>query len=166
VLLYLVRHAIAVPHEALGAVNDAGRPLTRDGIKKMRRIARSLQRLGVQLAQIWTSPLTRARQTAELLAEPFALSTAIREEPALEPGGSFDNLISLLKEHQNLPAIALVGHEPYLGELATYLLSGVRSGSVSFKKGGVACIEMGDLEPPARGQLLWLLTPGQIRRLK
>lgn len=165
-LLYLIRHGIAVPGNTPGVTTDAERELTVQGRTRMRRNVEALRRLEVELDEIWTSPLVRARQTAEIVAETYSLGTTIREEHALEPGGEFTTLLQQLCEKPKSSRIALVGHEPYLGELATYLLTGLRTGAIRLKKGGVACIETECLDSPIRGELLWLLTPGQMKRVR
>ena len=164
--LYLVRHAIAVERDAPGVTTDAERALTPEGRIRMRRNVNGLKRLKVSIDEIWTSPLVRARQTAEVLAEGYALNTAIQEEAALEPGGEVATLVQRLCERPLSSRIALVGHEPYLGELATYLLTGLWTGSIRFKKGGVACIKLDCLDPPIRGELRWLLAPRQLKSIR
>src|SRR5690349_20137533 len=96
--LYLIRHAIAVERDAPGITNDTERALTPEGRNRMRRNVRGLLRLKAKIDAIWTSPLIRARQTAEIVAEAYALSTAIQEEPALEPGGEMAMLVQRLCE--------------------------------------------------------------------
>jgi phosphohistidine phosphatase len=164
-LLYLVRHAIAVKRGDPAYLNDDERPLTPIGIKKMRTITRALSKLGVAPVEIWTSPLVRARETAEILTEELPHTPAIRTVKELAPGGSYDQLFEKLGKNLHLDEIALVGHEPDMGELATRCMVGTMAGSVRFKKGGVACIEMDDVKPPVRGELLWLLTPKQMTKI-
>lgn len=161
--LYIVRHAIAVSRGVPGVLDDRSRPLTQAGIEKMRQNAAALAKLEIVLDQVWTSPLVRARQTAEILVEGLGLALKPRVVKALEPGGDFDELIQKLSPHADRAGIAIVGHEPDLGELATYLLSGSRQSAIGFKKGAVACIELDEFKPPARGCLRWLLTPKQMK---
>lgn len=156
--IYLVRHAIAAPREA-GFVDDAARELTPEGIKKMRRIVAALDTLGVRLDEIWTSPLIRAHQTAELLAAGLGGRTPIKTVAALEPGGDFEVLRNRLDQHRSLSAVALVGHEPGMGELTSHLMGGSRAMMIRFKKGGVAMVEIDGFSLPLRGELCWLLTP-------
>lgn len=161
--LYLVRHAIAVPRDAPGVLDDRLRELTPAGMAKTRRIVRALARLRLAVDEIWSSPLVRARQTADLLAEGFPRAASVRVVRALEPGGDFDELLRAMARHAQLDGVALVGHEPDLGELVGTLLVGRRQGVVEFKKGGVACVEVDSFVPPCRGTLLWMLTPRQAR---
>ena len=87
----------------------------------------------------------------------------VRVVDSLQPDGDYIALTDELQQHLEQLGIALVGHEPDLGQLASYLLTGERNPSVRFKKGGVACIEVYDLAPPKpHCQLRWLLTPKQM----
>lgn len=163
--VYLIRHGIAVPRGSPGIIDDAARELTADGAKKTRRAVRGLVRLGVDLQRIWSSPLVRARQTAEILAEAFPDAGAVRSLRALAPEGDFDRILAALSKSESLKEAALVGHEPDLGELASLLLTGRRVPFLEFRKGGVACIDLESSEQPGRGRLEWLLTPRQLRLL-
>lgn len=162
-VLYLVRHGIA---EDIGPdLDDAARALTPEGRRRMAEIARALRHLEVAPTLILASPLRRARETAEILhadGVPGA-RTAICE--------LLDNSHDAEEIAAGLPAgrhreIALVGHQPSLGELASYLLTG-SSGLVPlpFKKGGIAAISLASLPPRAPGMLEWFLTPRQLRAI-
>lgn len=161
--LYLIRHAIAVDRSAPGILDDRSRELTPQGIQKMRRSAAALAKVGVVIDEIWTSPLLRARQTADIVSQ----SLGVRGSPcivrALSPGGDCEQLMRRLAQHLDFSGVALIGHEPDLGKLATFLLGGPRQSAVEFKKGGAACIEVDDFHPPVRGRLQWLLTPKQMK---
>jgi phosphohistidine phosphatase len=163
--LYLVRHAIAVAREAPAVLEDRERPLTAEGVRKMRRVVKGLAKIGVMVDEIWTSPLVRAAQTADLLAEGLGLASRPHVVRWLEPGGDLLRLSDKLAEKAQLAAIALVGHEPDLGTFAAYLTSGVRDAGIELKKGGVACIELDHVRSPIGGRLCWLLTPRQLRAL-
>lgn len=160
--LYLVRHAPAAPSSAI--FDDTARPLTRDGVARMRRSVKGLADFGLRLDEIWTSPLLRARQTADLLMAGIDSSVGVRVVNSLEPAGEFEALVQQLREFDR-ENIALVGHEPYLGEFATLLITGQRTHALRFKKGGVGCIEVADFQNPIRGEFLWLLTPKQMAML-
>ena len=133
------------------------------GVKKMRRNAAALAKLQVGIDEIWTSPLLRARQTADILAEGLGLAATPQVVKGLEPGGDSAQLIRRLERRAALGGIVLVGHEPDLGQLATQLLTGSRRAAVEFKKGAVACIEVDDVHSPLRGRLHWLLAPKHMR---
>lgn len=163
--LILVRHAIATEREASPDLDDAARPLTPAGIRRFRRAARGFARLQITVDEVWTSPLLRAVQTAELLVQAMGRPNSTRTASELEPGGSFDALLARLGGAATLTCVALVGHEPYLGDFATYLMTGSRFGAVRFKKGAMAALAIASFEPPIRGQLQWLLAPRQLRAM-
>ena len=164
--IYLVRHAIAVDRDACGDFDDAARRLTAEGIERMRRNVRALAALDVALDAIWTSPLVRARETADLLAELPGFCGRIDTVDELAGGRDHELLIERVAAFGGGESLALVGHEPDMGELASALVCGSPHGLFRFKKGGVACIELvRDGETPLRGELRWLLTPKQMRQL-
>lgn len=162
--IYLVRHAIAEAQN-VSIVDDAARALTPEGIRKMQRIARALAKLGVAPDEIWTSPLVRARQTAELLVAGLDRIVPIETTASLAPEGDFDGVIRQLAARSSLVGVALVGHEPQMGQFAGFLLTGTRMADVRFKKGGVALIEVDHWDTPIRGSLRWLLTPRQMLQM-
>lgn len=165
--VYLIRHAIAVERESVDLFSDAARELTAEGIDKFRRCARALRSLDVLIDEIWTSPLVRARQTAEILAENLSPPPPVHVVKALEPNGHFETILQALEAREdNLDSLALVGHEPYLGGFTSFLLGGPRNLSISFKKGGVALIKIDDFQMPLRGELCWLATPKQLGRME
>jgi phosphohistidine phosphatase len=161
--IYLVRHAIA---EDRGEAwpDDAKRPLTDAGMVRMRRNARGLVVIGVALDVVLTSPFVRARQTADILASAFDPKPTIVSAESLAPGGSFAAVVSELEKHARKARLALVGHEPGIGELAARLIGARRP--IEFKKGAVCRIDLDALPPSGPGTLRWLLPPKVMRRLK
>lgn len=160
--LYLIRHGVA---EDAGEAwpDDTKRPLTHKGAARVRQEAAGLDRLGVGFDQILTSPLVRARQTAELLAGSLEPHPPLAVAAALAPEGSIAQVLEELARHVRRPRIALVGHEPGLGTLAAKLL-GLR-GAVAFKKGAVCRIDVESLPPTRPGTLRWMATPRMLRAL-
>src|SRR6266699_4691260 len=158
--LYLIRHAIA---EQRGDAwpDDAKRPLTEDGVARMRKAVRGLARLGVSIDVILTSPLLRARQTADIVAAGLDPRPSILLVDALTPAGTFTGLATDLEKHARKARIALVGHEPHLGEIAARLL-GTRH-PIEFKKGAVCRIDVEQLPPHGPGDLRWFLPPLALR---
>ena len=157
--LYLVRHAVA---EDRGPTwpDDTLRPLTARGQRRFAKAAAGFVRLEGLPDRILTSPLVRARQTAELLAS-AADDTPIDTLPSLSP----DEPPAVLLAHlRRVPAdrIALVGHEPDLGELAAVLLGASRP--LPFKKGGMCCIDV-EWQGKPTGTLVWFLSPAALRRM-
>jgi len=161
--LYLIRHAVA---EARGEAwpDDAKRPLTERGASRMRKAARGLAKLGVSIDVVLTSPLTRTRQTAEIVAAAFDPRPTVVNVEALAPGGGQTTVLSELEKHMRRGRIAIVGHEPGLGELAGRLV-GMKHG-LAFKKGAVCRIDVDTLPPRGAGTLRWLLTPKLLRSLR
>jgi len=158
--LYLIRHAIA---EERGDAwpDDAKRPLTEQGMSRMRKSVRGLARLGVAMDVILTSPLVRARQTAEIVAAGLEPRPAILTIDSLTPAGTFAALAADLEKHTRKTRLALVGHEPNIGEIAARLL-GTRH-PIEFKKGAVCRIDVDELPPHGPGDLRWFLPPRALR---
>ena len=157
--IYIVRHAIAA-ERGEGYPDDSQRPLTPHGIEKFEKAARGLAALDVSVEHILTSPFVRARQTAEILAEILPGRPVIAEVPALAPGGRHHDLAIALESCARYSTIALVGHEPGVGETAARLL-GLRVPR-EFKKGAVCRIDVDTLPPAAPGRLRWFATPKML----
>jgi phosphohistidine phosphatase len=161
--LYLIRHGLAA-ERGENYPDDTKRPLTSRGIQKLRREAKALNALDVSFDVILTSPLVRARQTAEALASVLRVPPPVINAPSLAPGGTHNAIIDeLAKQSHRRKKMAVVGHEPGIGELAARLL-GLRK-PVEFKKGGICRIDVTALPPTGPGQLRWLLTPRMLRKI-
>jgi phosphohistidine phosphatase len=161
--IYIVRHAIAA-ERGDAYPDDAVRPLTPDGIDRFRQVAKGLAWLDVRVDRILTSPLVRARQTADILADELPGKPQVIETDALVPGATFDEIRTHLAEFSRCSSVALVGHEPGLGELAARLL-GMRH-PLAFKKGGVCRIDIETLPPAGPGELRWFAPPRMLARLR
>jgi phosphohistidine phosphatase len=159
--LYLVRHAIAADRGPAWP-DDSKRPLTSDGMKKFRRAARGVADLGVEVDRMLTSPLVRARQTAELLAAALPGDPPIVETHALAPGASFEALVKIVEEYGDCRALALVGHEPGIGDLAARLIGA--PSPLEFKKGAVCRIDFDAWPPPPPGRLRWFATQKILKK--
>lgn len=169
VQLYLIRHAEAEDAAAGGADSDSARRLTDDGRKRFRRVARGLAELDVVLDHLHTSPLVRAVETAELLADLVEGPTSAERTLAEPPG---EALLALLAAHPDESSVACVGHEPWLGELAGMLCTpAARDGAdarglpaLELDKGGVIALAG---RPRAGGMRLAALYPARVlRRLR
>ncbi len=158
----LIRHAAAVRRGRDG-VRDHDRPLTRKGRVRFRQAARGLARIAGRPDVLLTSPLTRARDTAEIAAAAFKRVTP-RIEPALGHD-DVDVLVTTLKKFRPDATVALVGHEPTLSGLLAHLL-GMHQGDdrFAFKKGGAALVHLPD-GPSVPGQLRWFVKPRILRSL-
>ena len=161
--LYLIRHAIAAPRGDEWP-DDSKRPLTENGMSRMRKTARGLARLGISLDVVLTSPLVRTRQTAEIVAGAMNPRPSIVNAESLAPTGTYAAVMGDLEKHVRKARIALVGHEPSIGELAARLI-GSRHAFV-FKKGAVCRIDVDQLPPNGPGELRWFVPPGFLRTIK
>jgi phosphohistidine phosphatase len=161
-LIYLVRHGLAAERGS-EFPDDDDRPLTSEGIERMRVQVLGLRELGVRIDRVLTSPLVRAAQTAELLASGIACPDPPVLVDALRPGGRYDAVLASLARLGDDRAVALVGHMPSIGEIASRLI-GARD-ALAFKKGAVCCIETDALPPAGVGQLRWFLPPRALRAL-
>lgn len=149
--LYLVRHAEAI--ERSGATPDASRYLTTEGRFAFREIVRRVRKTGIALSVIFTSPLLRSVQTAEILAERTKHKGAVVVAKELSPGFDLRDLRSLLSGAGNPAEAAFVGHEPDLGDLAATLLA--VPGGFPLRKGAVLALEVGVGAPKGTAKFLW-----------
>ncbi len=162
--LYIIRHAIAQPLGQKNDFTDEKRALTSEGRDRMREIARGLRKLGIELDMILTSPLVRAVETAEIVATALGVNKKdVEQTAALAPGGSQDELIAEIKNKTSAEAIALVGHQPDLGDLVSRIAQCGSSFSMQLKKGSICCINVTEMVPSLYGQVNWLMTPRQMR---
>ena len=162
---YIMRHGLASPRTSAGITDDAKRPLTPEGKKKMQEIARGLLRLGLELDWIVTSPLVRAVETAGIVSDSLDSKIPMDISDALRPGGSPEALFALLAKHTHRKRVMVVGHEPDLGELAARLVGAGRNANLSLRKGGCCRIDFDEFPPKSPGQLVWWLTPRVLRKL-
>ena len=160
--LYIVRHAIAA-ERGREWPDDSKRPLTERGIHRFKQEVAGLRRLDAALDEIITSPLVRAKQTADLLAEGLGGKPVIRILKALEPGHSPAAILSQVARLARRRRIALVGHEPGLGELAAHLIGASRP--LPFRKGSVCRIDLESLTSKRAGSLVWFIAPKILREL-
>lgn len=160
--LYLIRHGIA---EERGEAwpDDSKRPLTEEGIARLRKAARGLALLTPDLEVVLTSPFVRTRQTADLVASAFNPRPPIVAIDSLAPDGTPQAVLADLEKQSRRTRIALVGHEPGIGELAR--LAGSRH-PFEFKKGAVCRIDVDTLPPAGPGTLRWFVTPKILRSLR
>ena len=159
--LYLLRHGIAedpIP----GRISDRQRKLTGDGIEQMRRVARGMRALNLNIDAIWTSPLVRAWQTAEIAAAGLGIEKELREKTDLACGCSFYTLHELLSAEDVPDRLLLVGHEPDLSENIGTLIGG---GRVRMKKASLARVDVRDV-CRGGGELRWLLEAEQLAEIR
>ncbi len=161
-MIYIVRHGIAVDRNDPKSPPEAERPLTAAGVQKTRAAALGLRALDVKPDAVITSPYVRAAQTAEIFAEALGFPPEkIRVSETLKPTA---NPAETLKEIARLKAreAMCVGHAPQL-DLMIAQLAGARGVFTELKKAGVACLE--HATGHARWELRWILTPKVLRKL-
>lgn len=158
--LYIVRHAIAADREVWEGKDDSQRPLTDRGRDRMHGVVRGLAELGVELDLILSSPYVRARDTAAILAEELGLKhSTIKFTEALVPAAEPSLLLEEIAARYAVDNLAVVGHEPHLSSLISYLLTGSADVTTDLKKGGVCLLDLEIESPSRRATLQWLLTP-------
>jgi phosphohistidine phosphatase len=160
--LYLIRHGVAAPRGD-EFPDDSKRPLTSGGIARLRKEAKALDELNVGFDHIITSPLVRTRQTADVFAETLKSKPSVSMSDALAPAGAPAAVLQELAKYMRKGRIALVGHEPNIGELAARLI-GARS-PLEFKKGAICRIDFEVFPPKGIGQLRWFVTPRMLREI-
>ncbi|MBA3342630.1 MAG: histidine phosphatase family protein [Gemmatimonadaceae bacterium] len=164
--LLVVRHAIAMDREefAQSGKSDDLRPLTKKGVKRMRLIASGLRGQIENLYHLASSPLTRALETAAILADAYGIEKA-EVTTALSPDSPFEEFETWCRSRAAGEVIAVVGHEPHLSSLVGWLIAGPHDSRLQLDKGGACLLEF-DATPRANsGTLIWLLTSRQLRSL-
>lgn len=159
--LYLVRHGIAVPHGDPDFADD-DRPLTDKGRSHAKQVGKGLRRLGVEPTRILTSPLPRARETAEIVADALKLGEILEDADALRAENDAASIRDWLNTVEG-ESLMLVGHNPSLSNLVGLLITGEHGlPLVELRKGGVAAFASG---PDGGLRLDWLARPKLLRRL-
>lgn len=163
-LLMLLRHAIAEESSTTG--RDEDRRLTGEGKRKLREVVAGMRALELPVERVLASPLRRAVETAEIVAEGFGAVEDVETTPALAPGAGPDAVIAALADVGRPSGVVLVGHEPDLAALASTLLTGTPGlVPMGFRKAGLAGIVVASLPPRSAGALEFFLTPSQLRRI-
>jgi phosphohistidine phosphatase len=165
--LYVLRHGIATGSFLPGSSLDSERALTPKGRRKLRKIAEGMRASGMSFDLILSSPYTRARETAEIVAAVFKRRGSLELLEALAPSGSMRRLIEFIDSFEGpKDDILLVGHEPFLSEFISFLICGNASALIEMKKGGFAKVKVERLHHGRCGVLESLLTPKQTLRLR
>jgi phosphohistidine phosphatase len=154
--LYIARHAWAGERGDPRWPDDSLRELTPDGIERYAKVVKALADRGFQPERIATSPYTRCRQTADIIARHVAGKPKIEELESLEPGSELQPLIDWTNDQSNRD-VCWVGHSPDVEELAAALI-GNGNACIRFAKGAVAAIGFGEQALAGSGELYWLAT--------
>ena len=161
-ILYIVRHGIAIDRADPKAPPEAERPLTARGVQKTRSAALGLRALKLKPDALLTSPYVRAAQTAEIVAEALGFAPEkIRVSEALKPGADPAEIVKELSQLK-VKEVMCFGHAPHVDRLIEHL-AGARGGFTELKKAGVACVEHASGQ--SRWHLRWLVTPKILREL-
>jgi len=161
--LYILRHGIAVPHGAPG-VAEEDRPLTAKGELRMKQIGRCLAAIGLEPERIITSPLPRARRTAQIVAQELDQVERVEVATVLTAGEDAGTIADWLSSRSE-SRLMIVGHNPALSDLVSLLLTGeVGRLSCELKKGGIAAL-LDSAHAGTGFRLGWIATPGLMRRL-
>ena len=152
--LYFLRHGIA-DWPDWDVARDHERPLTKDGLKKMKAEAKAITALCLYPDAILSSPYTRAYQTADIVAKELGMEVQL--EPLLAPGFDLDRLAEIVHAHARAQSLLLAGHEPGFSSVIAQLIGG---GRVLMKKGALARVDLiGEAAEMLHGELIWLIQP-------
>jgi len=151
-------------------MKDIKRELTISGKKEVVEIAKSLKKLGVKFNVIFSSPFTRAFQTAQIIAEEYKLTEQIEQSEELKPDGSKGSLYNKLSKLKIDSVILIVGHEPYLSSMINDIISNDNynknhNNNIILKKAGLSRIKITSTVPKFKGELRWLLTPRILKKI-
>lgn len=161
--LYILRHGEAADRGDPRYENDADRPLVRKGIRRTRALARVLRRLDVTFDVILSSPLVRARETAQIIEQELRLESRLELTEHLAPAGDVEKLVHRMNQLRPTPEnILLVGHEPDASRLISLLCTAGPDLALTLKKGGLCRMEIESLSVGRCAALEWLLAPGVI----
>lgn len=162
--LYLFRHAPALERHVFAQTDqpDEFRPLTEKGAQRMREVLSFFQKTESQIDLILQSPLIRCQETGDIMKEFYPQAQLVTTEH-LSPDHSALNLYEKLVAHSHLDSVALIGHEPDLGQFLSWLLIGQATNHFPIKKAGVAKL---DIYKDGRRYLKWVLRPKMILNTK
>ena len=165
--LLVIRHGEAMDKEEFAKTgkSDDLRPLTSAGMEEMKEIARGLRELVKKIDLLVTSPLVRAVQTAEIVGAAYDIDVS-ETTTALSPDSDPEDFEKWSADFEDVKRIAVVGHEPHLTALVSWLLTGEDDAIIDLKKGGMCLLEFDSGIKSGSGILNWLMTPRQLTRIK
>lgn len=163
--LYFLRHGHAVEPGSLKITADSERPLTPEGVKKMKKTALGMRSIGVEPGHIVSSPYLRARQTAELAAEGLRHKKKIRFTDTLTPGAACANLTEFLAGFDPEDKLLLVGHQPSIGNFITHFLREEGAVRIDVKKASLCFLTTPGSAAPGSATLRWFVPSRFLREL-
>jgi len=162
--VFFLRHGEAGNRIAVQG-KDFERSLTETGKNEVEKIAESIEKMDLEFDKIVTSPLARARETAEIVAKDQRKPDKVELWDELRPEGNRLDLFRRLSKMRQDADVLLVGHEPYLSNLIGEIISGNLATKIILKKGGLAKVQITSFAPKPSGELRWLLTPKQLKKM-
>jgi phosphohistidine phosphatase len=161
--LFILRHGEAGKRSSTSR-EDSKRSLTESGKKEIEEISKGLNSLEIQLDYIFTSPLLRSKQTAQIVLKNLKCKNQIQELDELKPEGNKLQLYNKLSTLKKDSSVLLVGHEPYLSEMIGEAVSN-GSSRINLKKAGLVRIKTTSFLPKIQGELRWLLVPKHMKKM-
>ena len=162
--LVFLRHGVAAD-QADWKGNDADRPLTEEGSARTKDVVRGLRAMKIRPDVILSSPLLRARETAEIARKGLLADAKVEVVDELESAASPDRLLARLADLADKPLVLCVGHEPHISTTISAMISGKTAASVEVKKASACAIRFSGIPKSGSGTLLWLLPPKFLRLL-
>jgi phosphohistidine phosphatase len=165
--LLVIRHGPAMDKEEFAKTgkSDDLRPLTSAGMEEMKEIAKGLRAVVKKIDVLATSPLVRAVQTAEIVGAEYEISES-KTIKCLSPDSDPKEFKKWCEDFAEVKRVAIVGHEPHLTMLVTWLLTGEEDSIIELKKGGMCLLDFDDEIKSGSGILRWLITPGQLTKIR
>ena len=155
--LYFLRHAIAAEKTEWHGSDD-NRPLTKEGLRKMKKAAKGMRRMGLEVDWILTSPTKRAYDTAMIAAKELKAMKVVKVTRLLAVDGDPKALTRRLAlDFRSRDSVMIVGHEPYLSRLISTLIAGEAKVDLEMGKGGLAKLTADSLTDGPCATLEWLL---------
>ena len=158
--VFLLRHGKA--EDAGPGIGDTDRRLTKKGREEIAAAGRWMAAQELRFDLIATSPLVRAQETAKIIAECLGKKDRLSTWKVLAPGGNPDIVCCQIRKHPDLHAILLVGHEPLLSALISWIITGNENAAIVMSKGALAKIREFSTTPHPSGELHWLVTAAQM----
>jgi phosphohistidine phosphatase len=163
--LLVVRHATAADKDEFARTgkSDDLRPLTPAGKREMREIARGIRTVVPEVDALATSSLVRAVQTAEIVGDAYDRTPVPVEW--LRPEAPYEDFAQWARSHREKELVVIVGHEPHLSGLVSWLLAGSKRALLELKKGAACLLEVDEAAGPSSATLLWSMAPKQLRAI-
>ena len=160
-----MRHATAEDKDAFARTgeDDDMRPLTPAGQREMREVTRAVHELVPEIDTLATSPLVRAVQTAEILGGAYGRKPVAVEW--LRPEAPYEEFAQWARGHREKKMVVIVGHEPHLSGLVSWLIAGGKRTVLELKKAGACLLEVEGKPGAGSGTLIWSMGPKHLRVL-